>query len=237
MSNNLPELPGFLSFPIVMIVVAVFFLVFVFWDMKNKAGRNSGINRRYKVKNPGRFYTILAIRKRWIRKDQSICLSEHSRYGHTQVMGSTGSGKTRYAFFPSILQDIKRGAGCFILDVKSNSLETVGSYIHHFGRDKDFYYFDIASPYSMTYNPLSGDHPDEISNRINSALYPDTEKSEQYYRDVGKRFIQSLVSVLFLHSNKITFRDLYEATTNLKKLEMLCEEHATHSDAIYLLNN
>ena len=226
-----------IAFPVVMLIVVIVFGLFVFWDMKNKAGLGTALNRRYKVKNPGKFYLILAKRRRWIRKNQFVCMSENSRYLHTQVIGSTGSGKTRYAFYPSIYQDIQRGAGCFILDVKSNMRKQIASYIQQAGRDDDFYYFDIGDPKSLTYNPLAGDDPDQISNRICSALYPETERGEQYYKDIGKRFIQSLVRLLFSYSKNITFRDLLEAATKPAKLRMLCEQKVNDIDAEYFLNN
>ncbi len=212
------------------LIVSVSVLIFFGKKLKNpsKALLNAGTTNI----PSGKYYTTLArINKK------AILIPEHSRYMHTQVIGSTGSGKTRYVFFPSIYQDILRGAGCFILDVKSNMFVPVGSYVQFSGRDKDFCYFDIASPGSFTYNPLIGDDPDEVAGRISTALYSDNERNDDFYKEIGHRFIHSLVRLLYTYNNRITFSDIYQATNDVETLTRLCRGKEDNVDAEYFIKN
>ena len=217
----------FVSF---VLIAAILFLVFFGRKLRNpsKALLNAGTTNT----PSGKYYTTLARLNK-----KAILIPEHSRYMHTQVIGSTGSGKTRYVFFPSIYQDILRGAGCFILDVKSNMFVPIGSYVQFSGRDKDFCYFDIASPRSFTYNPLIGDDPDEVAGRISTALYSDNERNDDFYKEIGHRFIHSLVRLLYTYNNRITFSDIYQGTNDVETLTRLCQGKEDNVDAEYFIKN
>jgi len=95
------------------------------------------------------------------------------RFTHTQIIGSTGSGKTWLVFFPWIYQDIKNGAGVFIFDIKSNMRDNIETAVtaNNANRDMEYYRFSLGDPTSHSYNPLAGDDAGEIFNRAASALY------------------------------------------------------------------
>ncbi len=216
--------------PISGLILAIF--AYWFYRYNSRDNKTRILNDKQNIKDVGMYYLVLAR-----VKNKPVAISEHSRYMHTQVIGSTGTGKTRYVFYPSIYQDIRRGAGCFILDVKSNMLPTVGSFAQYFKRNQDFYYFDIASQWSLTYNPLIGDDPNEIASRICTALYSDEERSEQFYKEIGERFISSLVRLLHTFPVQITFEELYYHITDMAKLRAKCIERPGNIDAEYFLAN
>jgi type IV secretory pathway TraG/TraD family ATPase VirD4 len=171
----------------------------------------------------------------YINKD--IVLPEISRYMHTQTIGSTGSGKTRFVFYPWIYQDIKNGAGVFIYDIKNAMRENVEKFVVDGKRDMDYHIFCLGDENSMTYNPLAGDDAGEIANRVYTALYYDMQGGEQYYMDIAKRFLSSAISVLKKKWKTLTFTDLYIATSNPKLyLQPMCNQMQDDINARYLLD-
>lgn len=219
-----------LYFPLGVIILAL--IGFAFFQFKMKHPASGQLNAKHSKINAGKYYTVLAQ-----QGNTPVFIPEHSRYMHTQVIGSTGSGKTRYVFYPSIYQDITRGAGCFILDVKSNMLTRVGEFVQQANRFDDFYFFDIESSISSSYNPLLGDDPNEVASRICTALYSNSERSEQFYKEIGYRFITSLVRLLYTFTDRITFVMLYECANNFEILRDKCSQRPGNLDAEYFMAN
>jgi len=163
-------------------------------------------------------------------------IPERSRYSHTQVIGTTGSGKTRFVFYPGIGRDIKRGAGVFICDIKSNMQEKIEEFVVFARRDLDYFCLSLGDKNSNTYNPLAGDNSDEIGNRIFTAFYNENEKGEQYYKDTAERFIRATIRILKKKFKTINLKDLYKATAHPKvNLQPICNEYKNDSDALELL--
>jgi|GEM_PF-2181590 len=159
------------------------------------------------------------------------------RFLHEQVIGSTGSGKTRYVFYPSIYQDIMNGAGLFIYDIKSNMRGTIEGFVSHSSRDYDYFVFNLGDMAGAKYNPLAGGSASEIANRVFSALYFDELNGNQFYMDIAKRFLFSMISVLKLKFETLTFKDLYICTSRpQEELKDLCLEFESAEDSRYLLN-
>jgi len=169
--------------------------------------------------------------------NNNTAIPELSRYTHVQVIGTTGSGKTRFIFYPQIIQDIRFKNGVFIYDIKSNMRERIEKAVVAYGRDLEYCYFNLGDKNSMTYNPLAGDNAGEISNRIFTALYYNMANSEQYYIDTAQRFLQATTAVLMKKWKIITFEDLYWMTVSPRVyLQPICNEMPNDINARYLLD-
>lgn len=173
----------------------------------------------------------------WITPD--LALPTHDRFLHTQLIGSTGSGKTWLVIKPWIYQDIRHGAGTFIFDIKSNMKEDILKMVtdNKANRDLDFYCFSLGDKSSHSYNPLAGDNPGEIANRVASALYF-AKTGEPFYEDSQKIFLTAAIHVLHKQYGTITFEHVYKATTNpVLVFKSMCPKYADAGDmnAKYLL--
>lgn len=157
-------------------------------------------------------------------------IPEESLNYHVQVIGGTGSGKTRFVLKPLIYQDIvDNRIGCFIYDVKSNLAREVhymASYAH---REKELFYLDLAHPtLSQSYNPLFGRDPDVIANRILAALYMQEPQTHPYYRELTYAYLSNIIALLLREFECMTFQDLLELTQEFetfKKLQDLCSKY------------
>jgi len=159
---------------------------------------------------------------------------------NTQIIGSTGSGKTHFVMKPLIEQTIRQKLGCFVLDVKSNLYKDVTFYADQAKRSEDVKYFDLAHPeYSHTYNPLYGDNPDEVANRVYTAFYSD-HMGEPFYKELAAAFLTNLVGLLMTEIKTITFQDLATATgevTTFKTISDFCARHPETGYAQYFRDN
>ncbi len=175
--------------------------------------------------------------KYYVQVTHEVFIPERARYTHLQVIGSTGSGKTRLVFYPHIYQDIDKGAGLFIFDIKSNMREKVEQFVAASQRELEFYYFNLGGEDSLTYNPLSGTDATEITNRIFAALYYDMTNSEQYYKDIGGLFLSATIAILLKKIKTITFVNLYKAISDpWGYLKPVCEEYEGDLNAKYILD-
>jgi type IV secretory pathway TraG/TraD family ATPase VirD4 len=177
----------------------------------------------------------------WLNNEYYI--PEHSRFSHMQVMGSTGSGKTRFIFFPGIAVDIKRGSGVFIYDIKGNMDDKIEEFVVWARRDMDYYCFNLGEKQkdkgkvSRTYNPLAGDDADEITNRIFVALYSEDVNANTFYEQSAEAFLRSAIRLLMKKFKTIVFRDLYKIILDPKKyLQPICNEYKNNLDSVYLLD-
>jgi type IV secretory pathway TraG/TraD family ATPase VirD4 len=165
-----------------------------------------------------------------------LILPTEDRFVHTQVIGSTGSGKTRFVFLPWIQQDIRNGAGVFIFDIKADMKETIIKFVtdKRANRDTDFFCFTLGDKKSHSYNPLAGDKPGDIFNRLVSALY--IEKGNEYYENKQKAFLRAAINILLPRKGMLTFEDLYDATLNPPLyFKQICAKMKNDRDAKLLI--
>ena len=214
------------------LLVTAVLLGYGYYQIYSKGGPKRVINDRVApkqdIKKPGQYSVFI---------NQDIIIPEQSRYTHLQVIGGTGSGKTRYIFYPHILQDIMNGAGVLIFDIKSNMRKRIEQFVIAAKREKDFFCFNLGDPNSDSYNPEAGDDPGEIFNRTFTAQYYDMNNSEQFYIDVAKRFLPAAIAVLKKKYTTITFEDLYWITVSPKKyLQPICNEMPDDINAKYLID-
>ncbi len=168
--------------------------------------------------------------------DYPLSVDPKGRYGfptsslheNLQIVGGTGTGKTHYVIKPFIEQTINQGLGSFILDVKGNMDKDVAFYADVARRR--YFHFDLADPtMSHTFNPLYGDDPSAISNRVFAALYYDTNNSEPYYRLLAEAFLRNLIGLLKMEIKTLTFQDLLLATQEadtFKTINWFCAKYS-----------
>ena len=139
-------------------------------------------------------------------------LSTSSLHENVQIVGGTGTGKTHYVIKPFIEQTIRQDLGCFILDVKSNMFPDV-AYFAWMAKGRFVRHFTLADILaSLRYNPLYGDNPDAIANRVFVALYFDVRSTEPYYRELAETYLHNLIGLLKKEIKTLTFQDLLTCT-------------------------
>ncbi len=108
--------------------------------------------------------------------NKPLYIDLRDRHYHTQVIGSTGCGKTQGIIIPWILNDIANGRGLIIIDGKPEEafLKRLYGAACESGRAQDFLLFSLASPMqSNTYNPLANGSPHEVAERIFNSFSSD----------------------------------------------------------------
>lgn len=139
---------------------------------------------------------------------------------HTQIIGTTNAGKTESVILPWAIQDIQNGNGLIIIDGKSDRglLNKLWAYACKYGREDDFQLFSLGHiEESSQYNPLLGDSPEEIIERVFSAF----EFENSYYKNVQFEVFANLIRLFFSAKRPITFKELNRSlndTTFLAKL-------------------
>src|SRR5580698_7048329 len=105
-----------------------------------------------------------------------IFLPDSQRCKHVHIIGATGSGKTESVVLNFLKQDVTRGLGSIILDAKGDAsfLAELKKWIP---ADR-LRIFDLGSPDSLSYDPLSDGAPLESAQRLFSSL----TWSEEYYK-------------------------------------------------------
>lgn len=155
-----------------------------------------------------------------------------SLHENVQIVGGTGTGKTHYVIKPFIQQTIQQGLGCFILDVKSNMAKDVAYYASQ-GR-RYIRHFTLADlPHSHSYNPLYGDNPDAIANRVFTALYYDTRNTERYYVELADAFLHNLIGLLKRAIKTLTFQDLLTAIQEVDTFKTIAWFCARYPESHY----
>jgi hypothetical protein len=98
-----------------------------------------------------------------------VYLTDEMRVMHTQVVGSTGSGKTESVLLPMLAHDIRTGKGAIILDGKGDLdlRDKIWWIVKENKREKDFSFFSLSYPeLSNTYNPLLKGNATEIKDKL-----------------------------------------------------------------------
>lgn len=98
--------------------------------------------------------SICYIAKTDFRKEHKrFGIHEEDRFQHLHILGKTGTGKSTL-IKTMLLQDIKHGRGCALLDPHGDLVLDMLNYIPE-ERKQDLVYLDLTSPtLSLGYNPL-----------------------------------------------------------------------------------
>lgn len=164
---------------------------------------------------------IKVARTKWY---QTIRLTPKQRSHHVHVIGSTGVGKTEL-LLNMMSQDIEQGRGLLLIEHKSDPdlLNQIYAQVIKEGRKRLFRLFSLGHPKkSSTYNPLIGDNPHEIAERIFNSF----EISHEFYSKVQFQWLSILIELLMTIGEVVTFKKLYESLIDdtkvgcyLKRLE------------------
>ena len=153
-----------------------------------------------------------------------IFVTHSQRTMHTQVIGTTNAGKTESVILPWAIQDIQKGHGLIIIDGKSDRglLNKLWAYTCEYGREKDFSLFSLGHvEESSQYNPLLGDSPEEVIERVFSAF----EFENSYYKNIQYEVFSSLIRLFFASKETLTFKRLNSALTDINYLRNLNQKH------------
>jgi conjugal transfer pilus assembly protein TraD len=145
--------------------------------------------------------------------NRPVYLTPKERNEHVHIVGTTGSGKTRFVIFPMMRQDIQQGRGVLFVDAKG-SLENAKALCQmasEAGRKKDLLLFSLSPGYSSaTYNPLRWGNSTQLQDKISATI----EWSEPYYQRVCEDVLQSLFMDLQERRRRVTLNDLHEIFRN-----------------------
>ncbi len=152
-----------------------------------------------------------------------VYITQAQRTMHTQIVGTTNAGKTESVILPWAIQDIKNGNGLIIIDGKSDRglLNKLWAYTCKYDREDDFQLFSLGHiEESSQYNPLLGDNPEEVIERVFSTF----EFENSYYKNVQFEVFANLVRIFFSSDTPITFKRLYRSLTEVSFLRELVEK-------------
>ncbi len=124
-----------------------------------------------------------------------IYTTDKQRTQHTQVIGSSGSGKTESVIKNWAYQDIARGRGFAMLDPKGDI--KLASEIFFLCQDRKVNYLSLLHDCenSQTYNPLAYGDPSQCANKIFNSF----DWESDYYKMRAFDFYQSLLRIMFKH--------------------------------------
>lgn len=125
---------------------------------------------------------------------QPVYLSDYERGMHTQVIGSTGFGKTASVLMPLLAADLKRGKSVIFIDGKGDmeSLSAFTTLVRETGREHDTYLFAPSFPnLSNPWNPLASGNPVVQKDRIVGAQI----WSEEFYKKKGEDLLQTVLQI------------------------------------------
>jgi len=158
-------------------------------------------------------------------KDVPFCIPESSLSRHMHVMGSTGSGKTKFCLLPLGTQMIRRGKGVIFLTFKED--RELGHVLRKEAEaaGKRFYYFSLnPNDVSHTYNPVYSGSPGSFVERLMVALDLEMEGSAKFYTHAQRAALTPVFS--FFAGNRIiaTLRDLYDVFISENYLSAIIKE-------------
>ncbi|MCB9073319.1 MAG: TraM recognition domain-containing protein [Bdellovibrionaceae bacterium] len=157
-----------------------------------------------------------------VKTDKAVALKQSFRTMHAQVIGTTNAGKTESVILPMAIQDIKNGSGVLIIDGKSDSdfLDKLYAYAKKYDRAGDFKMFSLVNvPCSSSFNPLRGNTPQEVTERVFSSFKFESE----YYKNIQYRVFLSIVRLIFSHNEVPTFALVYKLLTDTEELNRWVE--------------
>jgi len=151
---------------------------------------------------------------------EEVFIKPHQRAMHTQIIGTTNSGKTESVILPWAIQDIEQGRGLILIDGKSERslLNKLWAYTVKVGRQKDFRIFSLSHiAESHTFNPLVGGTPEEIAERVFNAF----EFENPHYRSVQFEVFSQVMRIFEGAKEVPTFLRIHQAISNPNALVVL----------------
>ncbi|MFH1367875.1 MAG: type IV secretion system DNA-binding domain-containing protein [Elusimicrobiota bacterium] len=127
---------------------------------------------------------------------------------HVQVVGPSGTGKTKSILFPLAMQAIRNGVPMVFIDGKGDT-----SLIRDFlSVDPEMLVFNPLDPErSHSYNPLCcSDDPTELMNMIAAGLDLNAPGEAKVYTDIQKKYLLVLLSLFLSTGKKFSFTDILE---------------------------
>ncbi len=152
-----------------------------------------------------------------------IHLSDEARSAHVQVIGTTGSGKTKSIVIPWSIRDLKRGRSVVIIDGKgANDLpEEIFNIIEASEIACKQFHFDLDNPArSVSINPLRHGTAQQITDRIFSSF----EFQDPFYSAVQYDICGYLIKLIVDTKRVVTFKQLHALLTDDKELSKLISE-------------
>ncbi len=153
-----------------------------------------------------------------------------ARKTHTQVIGAPGTGKTENGIFLFAVDDMRNGRGFILIDGKpeKSSLTKLTAYAKETGRLDDLKVLSLADlSISSTFNPLMGDSPAQVADRIMQAFAFDDE----YYKSIQQTTVSTILSIFSTVKVVPTFKGLLEALKNPQSVLNMAE-HTSNEDLI-----
>ncbi len=166
-----------------------------------------------------------------VSHNKPVFLKPEERNKHIQIVGSTGSGKTRFTLFPLMAQDIRAGRGVVFIDAKGSSenARAIWKIVAEAGRTTDFLYFSLTDrQHSSTYNPLKHGNPSQLKDKLTASI----DWSEPFYQRVCENALQTLFMDAERIGKRLTFSDLVQIlrkpTSAYPAFFNLAQRHLTH---------
>lgn len=153
---------------------------------------------------------------------KSVHLTQDLRTRHTQVIGTTSSGKSESVILPWAIQDIRNRTGVIIIDGKADKsfLDKIYAYTIEAGRASDFRLFSLSNPeQSCSFNPLAVGTVQEVTERVFSSFQFENE----YFESVQFRLFRDVIAVIKEQNVVPTFAHVNLLLTNKDALESWIE--------------
>lgn len=127
-------------------------------------------------------------------RGDAVVLSDYERGMHTQVIGSTGFGKTVSVVLPLIAADLRQGKAVIFIDGKGDlkAMEDFVSLVRQHGREQDAYIFSPVYPnVSNCWNPLlTGNSIIRKDRLVGAQIW-----SEEFYKKKAEELLVSVFAV------------------------------------------
>ena len=157
-----------------------------------------------------------------VSKDGPVYLDKKALTHHVQVVGPSGTGKTKSILFPLAMQAVKEGIPLIFVDGKGDA-----------GLIKDFQAVDsgvlVFNPldpeHSNSYNPLcSSIDPAELMNMLAVALNLDAPGEAKVYTDIQKKYLLSLLALFLSTGKPFSFTDILEFSSYVDSREPVLKQ-------------
>ena len=199
-----------------------------FTQLNQRYGFSEKTFKKHKEKNDD---VLIGINK---DNKKPFYLTDQERLRHTQVIGSTGFGKTESVLIPMFENDIRKGNGLMLLDAKADEdlVKAVYKIAKDCGRQSDVMVFNPSIPeISYSYNPFcnfntyTGKHitPTANMNKLIGAM----EWTEPYYKKMSE--ISALTITNAFPNNRGT-ADIHKILAALKDPHYLLEKTSLKPD-------
>lgn len=148
---------------------------------------------------------------------EDLYLTTDLRTRHTQVIGTTSSGKSESVILPWAIQDIQNRGGLIIIDGKADKsfLDKIYAYTVAAGRASDFRLFSLSNPkQSCSFNPLAVGTVQEVTERVFSSFQFDNE----YFESVQFRIFRDVIALIKEQDIVPTFAHIQHLLTSKETL-------------------